>query len=218
MLLKTNTTLLFAALATAASAIPSSSTPRDSNLVLVESRVVTGGTFQLFAPRDNTLDLPKRAEGKCDRGHYADCSNTHQAWHTTCNSLRGIIESYGDSMLPGIRAVCYVVDQDTDRCCTQWTHDAPGGMYSEFLSGIDLLIDACNNDELISVQQRELKVLKARKRKRVELDPNSKFAGIRNVYRAQQGADNLESVTSDSSGLDLSSQAVSCIVVGGEMM
>ncbi len=72
----------------------------------------------------------------------------------------------------------------------------------------------------IGQQKRELEVLRARlsniqtrKRRKVEMSPNSRFATIQDIYRSQQAASDREISTSESNALDLSSDAESCIVV-----
>lgn len=77
----------------------------------------------------------------------------------------------------------------------------------------------------VAAQQRELEVLRARlenfqtrKRKKVEMSPNSKFASIQDVYRTQKAAGGHENSASEISDTELSSEAESCIVVGGRLM
>ncbi|KZL65340.1 transposase [Colletotrichum tofieldiae] len=53
------------------------------------------------------------------------------------------------------------------------------------------------------------------RRKRVQTDPNTTFANIEDIRRAQIAAGEAESSTSESSGSELSSEAESCIWVGG---
>ncbi|KAJ3566248.1 hypothetical protein NPX13_g7210 [Xylaria arbuscula] len=72
----------------------------------------------------------------------------------------------------------------------------------------------------IGQQKRELEMLRARldniqtrKRKKVEMSPNSRFATIQDIYRSQQAADDGKIITSELNASDLFSDAESCIVV-----
>ncbi|KAF4775080.1 hypothetical protein HER10_EVM0006375 [Colletotrichum scovillei] len=53
-----------------------------------------------------------------------------------------------------------------------------------------------------------------RKRKTVQIDPNTKFANIRDIHRAQIEAGEKEVITAESSDSECPSEAGSCIVVG----
>jgi 4-hydroxybenzoate polyprenyltransferase len=52
-----------------------------------------------------------------------------------------------------------------------------------------------------------------RKRKKVELSPQSKFANIEDIRRAQIAAGDVENSSSESSGSDIPSEAEDCIIV-----
>ncbi|CCF33276.1 hypothetical protein CH063_05495, partial [Colletotrichum higginsianum] len=53
----------------------------------------------------------------------------------------------------------------------------------------------------------------ARKRRTVQIDPNTKFANIKDIQKAQIEAGEKEGITDESSESDLPSEAESCIVV-----
>ncbi|TQN64899.1 hypothetical protein CSHISOI_10620 [Colletotrichum shisoi] len=53
----------------------------------------------------------------------------------------------------------------------------------------------------------------ARKRRAVQIDPNTKFANIKDIQKAQIEASEKEDITDKSSEADLPSEAESCIVV-----
>ncbi|GKT92706.1 transposase [Colletotrichum tofieldiae] len=53
----------------------------------------------------------------------------------------------------------------------------------------------------------------ARKRRTVQIDPNTKFANIKDIQKAQIEAGEKEDITDESSEADLPSEAESCIVV-----
>ncbi|KAH9907248.1 hypothetical protein F4778DRAFT_528818 [Xylariomycetidae sp. FL2044] len=54
------------------------------------------------------------------------------------------------------------------------------------------------------------------KRKKVELSPQSKFASIQDIRRAQIAAGDVEDSSNKSSESELPSEAEDCIVVGGQ--
>ncbi|CCF36555.1 hypothetical protein CH063_08102 [Colletotrichum higginsianum] len=53
----------------------------------------------------------------------------------------------------------------------------------------------------------------ARKRRTVQIDPNTKFANIEDIQKAQIEAGEKEDITDESSDSDTPSEAESCIVV-----
>ena len=55
---------------------------------------------------------------------------------------------------------------------------------------------------------------KRRKRKKVKTSPNSKFANIEAIYKAQMEVGEVENSLDESSDSDIPSEAGSCIVVG----
>ena len=55
---------------------------------------------------------------------------------------------------------------------------------------------------------------KRRKRKKVKTSPNSKFANIEAIHKAQVEAGEVENSTDESSESDIPSETGSCIVVG----
>ncbi|KAF4778812.1 hypothetical protein HER10_EVM0010750 [Colletotrichum scovillei] len=74
---------------------------------------------------------------------------------------------------------------------------------------------------LATAAQQQLAHLRAqvtnaavRKRKTVQIDPNTKFANIRDIHRAQIEAGEKEVITAESSDSECPSEAGSCIVVG----
>ncbi|KAI3532057.1 transposase [Colletotrichum abscissum] len=73
----------------------------------------------------------------------------------------------------------------------------------------------------LAAAQQQLAQLRAqvtnaavRKRKTVQIDPNTKFANIRDIHRAQIEAGEKEVITAESSDSECPSEAGSCIVVG----
>ena len=75
-------------------------------------------------------------------------------------------------------------------------------------------------DFQLAIAQRKIKALeivveaqRAKKRKRVETSPNSKFANIEAIRKAQMEAGDLVNTFSESDESDLPSEAGSCIVV-----
>ncbi|KAJ3552019.1 hypothetical protein NPX13_g11219 [Xylaria arbuscula] len=78
-------------------------------------------------------------------------------------------------------------------------------------------------DTQLAFERRENEAWKAkfeaaipRKRKKVELSPQSKFASIEDIRRGQIAAGDVVDASSDSIGSDLTSEAEDCIVVGAD--
>ncbi|OHW98494.1 transposase [Colletotrichum incanum] len=72
----------------------------------------------------------------------------------------------------------------------------------------------------LATAQHKLELLQAkvtstavRKRKAVQLDPNTKFANIKDIQQAQIKAGEKEDITDESSDSEYPSEAESCIVV-----
>ncbi|TIC94314.1 hypothetical protein CH35J_009308 [Colletotrichum higginsianum] len=72
----------------------------------------------------------------------------------------------------------------------------------------------------LATAQHKLELLQAqvtntavRKRKAVQINPNTKFANIKDIQKAQVEAGDKEDITDESSEADLPSEAESCIVV-----
>lgn len=66
----------------------------------------------------------------------------------------------------------------------------------------------------VQALEAQIEAAKARKRKKVKTSPNSKFANIEAIYRAQVEAGEVENRLDESSESDIPSEAGSCIVVG----
>ncbi|KAF4808961.1 hypothetical protein CGCTS75_v014792 [Colletotrichum tropicale] len=79
-----------------------------------------------------------------------------------------------------------------------------------------------NQASRLAILEQQVKALQAQldthrrcKRKKVPLSPNSTFASIEHIRRAQIGSSDAEDITDESSVSELSSAAESCIWVGG---
>ena len=63
--------------------------------------------------------------------------------------------------------------------------------------------------------EAQVEASKARKRRKVRTSPNSKFADIRAIHKAQVEAGDIEIEPDESRGSDIASETGSCIIVGG---
>ncbi|KAF3765656.1 hypothetical protein M406DRAFT_225201, partial [Cryphonectria parasitica EP155] len=59
-----------------------------------------------------------------------------------------------------------------------------------------------------------IEALRPSKRRKVDMDPNSKFAGIEDIQRAQNAANRHEDSLNEESDVELSTDEEDCIVVG----
>jgi hypothetical protein len=74
-----------------------------------------------------------------------------------------------------------------------------------------LLANALQRVEALEAQ---IEVIRPQKRRKVELSPNSKFADIEAIQRAQNKADRNEDSINEKSEAEISSDEEDCIVVG----
>ncbi|KAI1855983.1 uncharacterized protein JN550_013924 [Neoarthrinium moseri] len=77
----------------------------------------------------------------------------------------------------------------------------------------DKNIQLAVNQRQIEALEARLEAVRPRKRKKVELSPNSKFANIEDIYKAQIAAGEVETSLDEESDGESTSSIASCIVV-----
>ena len=75
-------------------------------------------------------------------------------------------------------------------------------------------VQLATSQQKIKSLEAQVEAGKARKRRKVKTSPNSRFADIKAIHKAQVEAGEAEESSDESSESDISSEAGSCIVVG----
>ena len=70
----------------------------------------------------------------------------------------------------------------------------------------------------VEALEAQVEAGRARKRKKVKLSPNSKFADIEAIHKAQLEAGEIEDNTAESSESELLSEIGSCIIVTSKVV